>query len=129
MEYGAQTLEDPQIEVEVPKELQEGPTALDPSQMLGATALDESGQDANGWKESEGQANQPEIQEGQQVAWSLARVVLRCAALCCAVLCCAVQLHTWAADGNAHNTFDTTVSKRSYVLLIHRLCSFIGCAP
>ena len=83
--------------MEVPKELQEVPTALNPSHMPGATALDESGQDESGWKEPDGQACQPEIQEGQQVDWVLALcgavrccAVLCCAVLCCAVLCCAV---------------------------------------
>ncbi len=70
LEYGAQILEEPQMEV--PKELQEGPAGLDDT----ATAHAE-------WRQPEAEADQPEIQEGVEVSTP-------CGTVCCAVLCCAV---------------------------------------
>ncbi|KAL3163007.1 hypothetical protein ABBQ32_009439 [Trebouxia sp. C0010 RCD-2024] len=65
LEYGAQGLEDPQVEV--PKELQEGPSPLDDSRRQGDATLDEAEQAQSRLQESDGQARQPEIQEGQEV--------------------------------------------------------------
>ncbi len=101
LEYGAQALEEPQIDV--PKELQEGPAPLEEPTASRAQEhrLPEAGN------------NQAEIQAGPEVGvqplrdemgWAklhlsyclgmccagLCCAVLCCAVLCCAVLCCAV---------------------------------------
>ena len=92
----------------MPKELQEGPPALLDSPMPRAMALSEAGQDPNVLREPEGQARQPEIQQGQEVSHLLATELcfaelgwaglccIKChevglvhGTLCCAVLCCA----------------------------------------
>ena len=84
LEYGAQgqgqALEEPQLEVEVPQELQDGPALLDPH-MQRASALNEAGQGQE-VQEPEGQARQPEMQENQEVG-------PMCGS-CCPTLCCAV---------------------------------------
>lgn len=69
LEYGAQAVEEPQMEV--PKELQDGPAGLEASHVQGAVALDESGQGATGWRATEWQTRQPEIQAGQEVSQGL----------------------------------------------------------
>lgn len=75
LEYEAQGqgLEEPQLEVEVPKELQEGPPALHDSHTHGPTALlHEAGQGQTQIQEPGGQARHPEIQESQVVSeWGL----------------------------------------------------------
>lgn len=83
LEYGAQGLGEPQVEV--PKELQEGPTPLHESHMEGVTALDEAEQDQSRLRELEGQARQSEIEEGQEVGLVtpvMCPAALRCAAAC-----------------------------------------------
>lgn len=57
--------------MEVPKELQEGPSPLDDSRRQGDATLDEAEQAQSRLQESDGQARQPEIQEGQEVSVGL----------------------------------------------------------
>ena len=86
LEYGAQGLEDPQVEV--PKELQEGPPPLHDSHMQGVAAVDEAAQEQARLQEEEGPAKQPEIQEGQEVGQLLeSSNVSFCTTLCYAVHC------------------------------------------
>ncbi len=109
LEYGAQALEEPQIDV--PKELQEGPAPLE----------EPTSSRAQEHELPEAANNQAEIQAGPEVGvqplhdglgWGASVLlpwhVLRCTVLCCAVLCCAVLCCAVLCCAGHHHDFPGT---------------------